>query len=170
MELQMNGCLDELYDLLETEISGYRRLIHVLKKKSECLRKRSIDGLIQVVKEMDSMREEILRVQLQIQKSIGEILEMFGAERRDQTLSDLLAVLPPGCHRRIKSYQRNLFGLKERARQINGQNTAFMQESLANVKELISLLTQPVSEFQGYLQTGRQTSPACHPLSLNREV
>ncbi len=170
MEQQMNGSLDRLYDLLEQEISGYRRLIHVLKKKSESLRKRSVDGLIQVVSEMDSTREEILRVQLQIQESIGEILDMSGVERKDQTLSGLLAVLPPACHRRIRSYQRNLSGLKDWARQINGQNMAFLQESLAYVKELISLLTQPVAEYQGYLQTGRQTSPACHPLSLNREV
>lgn len=170
MEQQIKRSLDGLYDLLAKEISCYRRLIHVLKKKSEGLRKGSVHALIQAVEEMDSTREDILRIGLQIQESIGEVLDVSGAKRGDRTLSSLFAVLPSASHRQIKSYQRNLFQLKEWARQINDQNRLFIQESLAYVNEFISLLTQPVSEFQGYHQTGRQTPPACYPLSLDREV
>jgi hypothetical protein len=165
--------LNELYQLLEQEISRYQQLIEVLKKESEYLREDSTDSLMKTVKEIEYHTEMILSLEDTIKKWIGKILSRFGKEEVEQTFSALLLVLPSSYHRQISSYQRTLSRLKGWVKQINDRNKAFIREYLTFWADLVSMLINPVVESQSYLyhgSIGNRKSFAPLPIALNREV
>jgi flagellar biosynthesis/type III secretory pathway chaperone len=91
-----------------------------------------------------------------------------GKEGKNDLFS-LLSLLSPQDSQRIRDYQRSLGGIKKRIAQTNARNKTFVQESLAYIRDLFSLLTQPLAESPLYIQNGK-TQFSTLPVSLNRKV
>jgi hypothetical protein len=163
--------LNSLCQLMEEEISAYHRLIEVMKREWECLRKGSAGSLTEVVKEIEQQRETVLSLQDRIQESIHKVLDFHGKrEEMGNNLTSLLTVLPPPYHEKVKSYQRNLGQLKGWVQKINDQNRLFIEEFLTYLHDVISWLIHPGLESPGYIQTGREKTTVPLPRALDREV
>jgi hypothetical protein len=163
--------LNSICQLMEEEISAHQLLIGAMKKESECLRKGSADSLTEVVKKIERHRETILSLQDRIQESIRRVLDFHGKRgEMGNSLTSLLAVLPPPYREKVKSYQRTLRQLKGWVQKINDQNKLFTEECLTYLRDLISWLIHPGLESPGYIQTGREKTTVYFPRALDREV
>jgi len=164
------GLLDELYRRMEEEILHYHLLREELKKESEILRQGSVDRLTESLRSVEMHAEEIHRAHGSIAKAIDEIVGTLRPEEKEKTLGTLLTLLPAKEAQRIQSYDRTLAGLKKWTFQVNARNKTYIQEFLACWKDLVSLLTHPLSEPPVYVQNGTQPSLSPQPFSLNRRV
>lgn len=167
---ELKSVINELYQLMEQEISIYHKLVKEIEVESQSLREGSTDSLMTVVKGIEDHVEMIYRIEEAIQKIIGKILNAAKRGEMDKILTNLIAVLPPDDGRRIKLYQKTLVQLKERVRRLNDRNTSFTREYLAVLTELISNLIHPVNESPVYLRPDNK-KPFFRPsYGLNREV
>jgi hypothetical protein len=155
---------------MEEEILHYHLLGEELKKESEFLRQGSLDLLSESLHSVEMHVEEIHRIHGSIAKDIERMVNTLRPEEKEKTLGTLLALLPAKEAQRIKGYQRTLGSLKKRTSQVNTRNRTYLQESLSYWKNLVSLLTHPLSESPVYVQNGTQPPSAPEPYSLNRRV
>lgn len=162
--------LNLLYQLMDQEISHYHLLIQTMKKESECLRQGATEPLIRILRSINHHTETIHGLRETIQETLGNILNTSGRGETEKTLSSLCAFLPSSDRKRIKLYQGTLTKLQAWAAQVNDLNKAIVQEALAHLRGLISLLIGPAEEPPGYIQNGRRGQTAPLPYSLNREV
>ena len=164
-----DGFLKELFQQMEEEILYYHLLAEEMKKESEYLRKGSMNSLMESLQFLEIHTTEIRKIHESIHISIEKILSTMEGKEGKNDLSGLLPLLPPQDSQRIKDYQRSLGALKKRIAQINARNKTFIQESMAYLRDLFSLLTQPAAESPLYIQNGK-TQFSTLPISLNRKV
>jgi hypothetical protein len=165
-----DGLLEELYRLMEDQILHYHLLGEELKKESEFLRQGSLDFLTETLHSVEVHVEELRRAHGSIARAIEEIVSALRPEEDEKTLETLLTLLPAKEAERIKGYQRTLANLQRWTSQVNTRNKTYLQESLTCWKDLISLLTHPLSESPVYVQNGTKPASAPKPYSLNRRV
>jgi hypothetical protein len=164
------GLLEDLYRRLEEEILHYHLLGEELKKESEILRRGSAEDLTESLRSVEMHVEEIHRAHESISKAIDEMVSSLGPEETEGNLGTLLTLLPAKERQRIRSYERTMAGLKKWTFQVNARNRTYIQDSLACWKDLVSLLTLPLSGPPMYVQNGTQPSSSPQPFSLNRRV
>ncbi len=170
MVKELRDHLNLLYQLMDQEISNYSSLIQEMKKESECLRQGSADSLIHIVHSIEHHTETIHGLRETIQETIGEILRTEGRGQAEKTLSSLCGFVPPSDRKRIRLYQSTLTKLRAWAGQVNDLNKAFVNDILAHLRDLITLLIHPGGESPGYIQNGKKGQTAPLPYALNREV
>lgn len=165
--------LNEIFQLLGQEILRYQQLIEVLKKESEYLRRGASESLMSVIKEVEYYTEMILSIEERVKEWVEKLFKRFSLKGGEPTLSTLYTIFPLATQRKIHSYQRFLWQLKEEVQQINDRNKAFIQEYLTFWTDLVSTLINPAIESQNYSYqktTGNKSIFPSLPLTLNREV
>jgi len=167
---ELRDRLNVLYQLMDQEISNYSLLIQEMKKESECLRQGSTESLIHIVHSIECHTETIRGLRSTIQETIGEILRAEGRGQARKTLSSLCTFLPTPDRKRIRLYQSTLTKLRAWAGQVNDLNKAFVDDILAHLRDLITLLIHPEGESSGYIRNGKRGQTAPLPYSLNKEV
>jgi hypothetical protein len=164
------GLLEELCRRIEEEILHYHLLGEELKKESGFLRQGSLDLLTESLHSVEMHVGEINRAHGSIVRDIEKMVSTLRPEETEKTLGTLLTLLPEEEAQRVKGYQRTLASLKKRTSQVNTRNKTYLQESLAYWRDLVSLLTHPLSESPVYAQNGTQPSLAPKAYPLNRRV
>ena len=167
--MQVEDQLQSLYRMFEEEISAHRGLLEEVEREAECLRKGSIENLMQAVHRIEEQTASILRKKKEIGQAIETLRLTLGEKRGERDLSALIPVLPEAAQQKIKGYEKALARVREWIGRRNERNKSFIQEALSCWQNLFSILVQPLAEAPEYARNGQKKQiPA--PYALNRKV
>lgn len=160
--------MDLLYHLLDQEVANYRQLIDEIKKEAKCLRAGETDALIRSVQAIDERIKMIRSIEEQVQRTAETLLHGLGKDGKERPLACLESLLPPVHQNRLSAYQQTLFQLKQWAKQINDQTTAYIRDYMDFLSNLISPLVGRGNGLIGY--PGHKPLTVSSSYALNQEV
>lgn len=162
--------LEGLYDLMEQQIAGYRRLLEEVKSVSKHLRPVSPESLMRSFGEIGKETNLLVDLGKKTEETIGQMLRRQGREGEERSLSHLLRHLPSVHRQRVGLYQQTLTRLRRWVEEVNGRNRALVAESLSLVKHLLSLFLDSVKGAPVYSKNGQTRPLALSARSLDRRV
>lgn len=152
-----------LEELMDEENRQYHLLIEEIKEEAKYLREDTVEPLLKSIAKIDNQREILSK----INEEIRDKLKMFAnsSELKEDTLA---RSIPRQTYQKWQKHQREVSKLKERVRQLNLENKAFIQEILGYWKEIMGLITAPGKNlsYTGVKGSNQKVSP----FFLNQKV
>ncbi len=145
----------DMIRVLEALSEAYERLIAIGKSKRETLVAIDMKRLERLLKEEESVIDEIQQLENGRQKILNALSEKEPALFPEMTMREVLAVSPRDIRSQLNAIHKKLDETVEQARTVSGDNEFLIQGALSAVSYHLNRLSNAEVE-QGYGQRGQE--------------
>lgn len=147
--------IEALLNTLAVETVLHRELVTVLERERDLLGVRSLDRLLHVTQEKESVIERIRARAREAKRLVKELASSLGLKDEGMiTLSRLAGLLKEPDRTRLLRAQAEFVAISGRALELNQVNDRLIHRSLAYVSQYRNLLQALVTGSSAYLPTG----------------
>ena len=166
----METQIEILKNLFYEKIMLYRDLVECLRRERELLVRTDVDALWEVSDSKQSIGARIGAVRGKILKALSEAAIDHDMDSSSFRLSTVLSLIPSRDRVGFKKPYMSLVNLKSEIRQRSQENKLFIEQSLAFLDELITIIANTDEAQPLYDKGGCLNSKGHHNLLLQREV
>ena len=167
---QQHDSMDALWRWMGEDMTSHQALLEEMRQEWGCLKKNDLPSLLPLLQLKEAHMRKIKGHRESMPQIINGLLGERVGEDRPRTLSDLLPLVSPFQAQKIKSYQRGIERLLHQIVSLNEQNKRFIQETLAYLEGIFSLLTSSHREELTYAQKGKTVFASLPPRWMSRKV
>ncbi len=158
-------CLDALCDLFDDELERQENVLRVSIAQGRAARAHDIElleakteALVLLIREAACHERERLRL-------VSAVVAAYGLPFEEQTLSDLIRIVPEPWKRRMAEFQAGMVAILEETRRVTRENRRLMRRTLNVVQNTLALLqpedASPAAyDAAGESGTGRSFEPS----------
>ena len=151
---QQHDSLDALWKWMGEDMTSHQALLEEMRQEWGCLKKNDLPSLLPLLQVKETHMRRIKAHRESMAQIINGLLGEGVGKNRPRVLSDLLPLISPSQAQKIKNYQRGIERLHGQIVSLNEQNKRFIQETLAYLEGIFSLLTSSHREELTYAQKG----------------
>ena len=166
----MQTQIEILKNLFYEKIMLYRDLVECLRRERDLLIRTDIDALWEVSDRKQSIGARIGAVRGEILKALSDAAIDHDMDSSSFRLSTVLSLIPDRDRVGFKKPYLSLVSLKSETRQRSQENKLFIEQSLAFLDELITLIANTDKAEPLYDEGGYLNSKGHKNLLLHREV
>lgn len=166
----METPMESLKNLFYEKIMLYRDLLDCLKRERELLVRTDVDALWEISDHKQAIGGRIGAVRGKILKALDEAGVDHDMDSSSFRLSTVLSLIASRDRVAFKKPYMSLVGLKSEIRQRSQENKLFIEQSLAFLDELITVIANTDRAAPLYDKGGCLNSKGYHHLLLHREV
>ena len=166
----MQTQIEILKNLFYEKIMLYRDLVECLRRERDLLIRTDIDALWEVSDRKQSIGARIGDVRGEILKALSDAAIDHDMDSSSFRLSTVLSLIPGRDRVGFKKPYLSLVSLKSETRQRSQENKLFIEQSLAFLDELITLIANTDQAESLYDKGGCLNSKGHKNLLLHREV
>jgi flagellar biosynthesis/type III secretory pathway chaperone len=167
---QQHDSLDALWRWMGEDMISHQALLEEMRQEWGCLKKNDLPSLLPLLQLKEAHMRRIKGHRESIIQIVNGFLGEAAGEDRPGVLSDFLPLVSPSQAQKIKNYQREIERLLRQIASLNEQNKRFIQETLAYLEGIFSLLTSSHREELTYARKGKTVSASLPPCWMSRKV
>lgn len=160
--------LDKLCALFDEELERQRAVLTMCEAQGTAARASDFESLEAHTEGLVGLMESALESEKRRIQLLAWLVEHYHLAETEQTLSDLISVVPQPWRRRMETFQREIRAILTQTQQVVERNEQFMTQASVKLDDSIQQAVEHVSGKQdGYGSRGMEAKGDQRPALLN---